>query len=250
MGWPRSCGLSRGEGAGAGAEKTLGVAGLSLKGQRYKNLRIADRMSKDPTQQKAKAGLGHVAVAGAALGLAMWSMIHPPRALGQVGTSSEYRQKAIVLANLPKFVEWPAEAFAGTDVPLQVCVYGPFSFGTTLAEAVRGEIAHGRRMEVRLAKQEDELRSCHVLFLSGLDRARAARALDVVRGGTTLTVGESEGFLKLGGMVNLTSENGRTYFDVSLESAAQGPLKISSKLLVLARHVVRPQGPEKPGPVA
>ncbi len=192
----------------------------------------------------------HIAVAGAALGLAMWSMIHPPRALGQLGTSSEYRQKAMVLANLPKFVQWPAEAFAGTDVPLQVCVYGSFSFGTMLAEAVRGEIAHGRRMEVRWAKQEGELRSCHLLFLSGLDRARAARALDAVRGGATLTVGESEGFLKLGGMVNLTSEGGRTYFDVSLESAGQGPLKISSKLLLLARRVVRPQGSGKPEPVA
>jgi hypothetical protein len=86
--------------------------------------------------------------------------------------------------------------------------------------------------------------------LSGLDEARMIRALEAVRGGTTLTVGESEGFLKLGGMVNLASENGRTYFDVSLESAAQGPLRISSKLLMLARHVVRPPGPGKPEPVA
>lgn len=202
------------------------------------------------TQQKARAEVGHVALAGVALCLAVWLVIESRAAAGQSGSSSEYRQKAMVLANLPKFVQWPAEAFVGTDVPLQVCVYGSFSFGTMLAEAVRGEIAHGRRMEVRWAKQEGELRSCHLLFLSGLDRAHAARALDAVRGGATLTVGESEEFLKLGGMVNLTSEGGRTYFDVSLESAAQGPLKISSKLLLLARRIVRPQGSGKPEPVA
>lgn len=156
----------------------------------------------------------------------------------------------MVLANFPKFIDWPAEAFVGPDAPFQTCVYGSFTFGTTLAEAVRGQVAHGRRMEVRWAKQEGELRGCHLLFLSGLDRTRLARALEAVRGGTTLTVGESEEFLKLGGMVNLASENGRTYFDVSLESVAQGPLKVSSKLLMLARPVVRPQGSSKPEPVA
>jgi hypothetical protein len=188
--------------------------------------------------------------ASMALCLGTCSLIEPPGALGQSGASSEYRQKAMVLANLPKFIDWPATAFLGPEAPLQTCVYGSFSFGTALAEAVRGQMAHGRRMEVRWAKQEGELRSCHLLFLSGLDEARMIRALEAVRGGTTLTVGESEGFLKLGGMVNLASENGRTYFDVSLESAAQGPLKISSKLLMLARHVVRPPGPGKPEPVA
>lgn len=205
-------------------------------------------MSKETTQ--GKAGMRQVAAAGAALCLAMWAMIEPPAAFGQGGASSEYRQKAMVLANLPKFVEWPAEAFARTEAPLQVCVYGSFSFGTTLVEAVRGQIVHGRRMEVRWVKQDRELRSCHLLFLSGLDPARITRALDTVYGGMTLTVGESEEFLKLGGMVNLTSESERTYFDVSLESVAQGPLRISSKLLMLARHVVRPQGPARPEPIA
>ena len=182
--------------------------------------------------------------------LLWWPPIATPVVPGQGGTSTEYRQKAMVLANLPKFIDWPAAAFLGAEEPLQTCVYGSFSFGTALAEAVRGQIVHGRRMEVRWAKQEGELHSCHVLFLSGLDRTRLGRALEAVRGGATLTVGESEEFLKLGGIVNLGSENERTYFDVSLESAARGPLKISSKLLMLARHVVKPQGAGKPEPVA
>ena len=198
----------------------------------------------------AKARVWHLRVATVLLCLAARGMIEPPTVFGQGGASSEYRQKAMVLANLPKFIDWPEAAFLGPGAPLRVCVSGSFSFGTTLAEAVRGQIVHGRRVEVRWVKQDRELPSCHLLFLSDLDKVRVVQTLDAVRGGATLTVGESEGFLKLGGMVNLTSENGHIYFDVSLESAAQGPLKISSKLLMLARHVVRPQGQGKTGPVA
>lgn len=186
---------------------------------------------------------------GATLCLLAWWAMDPPGLFGQVGTSNEYRQKAAILANLPKFVEWPAEAFGGEEAALQVCVYGSFHFGTSLAEAVRGQLVHRRRMDVRWVKKENELPGCHVLFLTGLDRGRLARALEAVRGGPTLTVGESEDFLKRGGMVNLVLESEQTHFDVSLESVAQGPLRISSKLLMLARHVLGSQGPSRPEPI-
>lgn len=187
---------------------------------------------------------------GVALCLAAWPLADPPSVLGQGGWSVEYRQKAMVLTSLPKFVEWPAQAFPSPEAPLEICVYGSFRFGTGLAEAARGQIAHERRIEVRWVRREGELRSCHVLFLSGLDPARVSRTLEAVRGGPTLTVGELKEFLKLGGMVHLSSEDGRMYFDVSLESAGRAGLRISSKLLMLARHVVKPQGPGKPEPIA
>ena len=201
-------------------------------------------------KQKAKPALAQLLLASGAFSLTVWLMIDARGAAGQSGALSEYSQKATVLANLPKFVDWPAVSFPSPDAPFQVCVYGSFRFGTTLAEAVRGQTAHRRRMEVRWVRQDRDLTSCHLLFLSGLDPARITRALEIVHGGATLTVGESDDFLKLGGVVNLVSADGRTYFDVSLESAGQGPLRISSKLLVLARHVVRPPGPAKPDPVA
>jgi hypothetical protein len=52
-----------------------------------------------------------------------------------------------------------------------------------------------------------------------------------------LTVGESAGFLPLGGMINFVLEQDRVRFEVNLAAAEQHHLKLSSKLLAVARVV-------------
>ena len=52
-----------------------------------------------------------------------------------------------------------------------------------------------------------------------------------------LTVGDGERFVRGGGMVAFIIENRRVRFDINPSAAAGAGLKISSKLLSLARHV-------------
>lgn len=52
-----------------------------------------------------------------------------------------------------------------------------------------------------------------------------------------LTIGESEAFAECGGMITQVVEGGRVRFDINLQAAADAHLKISSKLLELARTV-------------
>ncbi len=54
---------------------------------------------------------------------------------------------------------------------------------------------------------------------------------------TTLTVGEATGFAQRGGIINLMREENRLRFEVNVTAAAQTRLKISSKLLALAKIV-------------
>jgi hypothetical protein len=62
--------------------------------------------------------------------------------------------------------------------------------------------------------------------------------LDVVRGRMVLTVGETPEFLAAGGILSFSSQQGAIQFDVNLEAANKARLKISSRLLALARHIV------------
>ena len=156
----------------------------------------------------------------------------------QTPAVAEYRAKANYLANFPSFVEWPTEALPPGNAPFLVCVFGEFSFGTSLAEITRGTTTHDRRLEIRWARKAQELSSCQVLFVSRSEEKKYSQALEAVRGKMVLTVGETPAFLDAGGIFTFIGERGKIQFDVNLAAANKAHLKISSRLLALARRVV------------
>ena len=171
---------------------------------------------------------------GAALSFLLASLSLP----AQDTATAEYRAKANYLANFPSFVEWPAEVWPQGKTSFLVCVFGEFSFGTSLAEISRGATAHDRRIEIRWVRKPQELSACQVLFVSCSEQKSYTQVLDPVRGQTVLTVGETPGFLDAGGILSFSGQQGTIQFDVNLEAANKAHLKISSRLLALARHVL------------
>jgi hypothetical protein len=147
----------------------------------------------------------------------------------------EYPVKAAFLFNFTKFVDWPADAFAGEKSPLNLCVYGGDPFGKALDDLVANETVGGRPIAVRRVGRGADLKACHVLFLSRAERERQAEVLADLRGAPVLTVGETDRFLADGGLVNFFLEANRVRFAVDLGAVERSRLKISSKLLRLAR---------------
>jgi YfiR/HmsC-like len=153
-------------------------------------------------------------------------------------TSREYFLKANFIANFLKFVDWPDTAFSSPSTPLLLCVYGYFPFGTSLAENALKSTVHERRIEVRMVREEQELRLCHVVFVSQEAAKHYNKVLGAVRDASILTIGETPDFLDAGGTVTLFFQAERVQFDVNLRNANQSRIKISSRLLAMARHVV------------
>ena len=56
------------------------------------------------------------------------------------------------------------------------------------------------------------------------------------------TVGEMDRFVQSGGAVNFLLEDNKVRFEINVDAAAQARLKISSKLLALARSVIDNRG--------
>ena len=140
----------------------------------------------------------------------------------------EYRVKAAFLFNFAKFVEWPADAIGG---PLQICVAGRNVFGEALADTVRGENINGRPLAVRVLLEPE--RGCHIIFIPR--GAATAAYLRAARSSAALTVGEIPDFITQGGMVNFTLEGTSVRFEIDGEAAERAGLRISSRLLRLAR---------------
>jgi hypothetical protein len=140
----------------------------------------------------------------------------------------EYRVKAAYLANFVRFVEWPPAAAPG---PITICVAGDNPFGTVLLETVAGERVNGREIGARVI--EDPEPGCHVLFVPRT--VAAAPFLRAAQAVPTLTVGETNDFLESGGLVTFVREGSNVRFVIAADAAARAGVRISSRLLRLAR---------------
>lgn len=161
----------------------------------------------------------------------------PASAGAQQGTYQEHDVKAAFLYNFTKFVEWPPEAFRSPESPMAICVFGEDPFGESLDAVVRGETLNGRRLVVRRTRDLQELRDCQTLFVPGAERERFAEVFSALRDASVLTVGEVDGFLPQGGVIRFVVDQGRVRFEINLDAAERSRLKLSSKLLRLARAV-------------
>jgi hypothetical protein len=152
--------------------------------------------------------------------------------------AGEYQVKAAFLYNFAKFVEWPPGSFANGTTPLRICVLGQDPFGEALHNVADDKLVNGRKLVVDAVADAAAARSCHILFIAASKKAEMKQILENLRGADVLTVGDTKGFTKLGGMINFVLEDNRVRFEVNKAAAEQTGLKISSKLLSIAAQVI------------
>jgi hypothetical protein len=143
--------------------------------------------------------------------------------------------KAAYLYNFAKFVEWPEPA--NTSNRFQICVVGDPAFATALDGIINGETTGGRPFVRVEPASPGAARDCQILFIGGQARDQGTPLIDAVRRLPVLTVGEAPGFLEQGGTIRFVTEAGRVRFDISPAAADRAGLKISSKLLRVARSL-------------
>ena len=147
---------------------------------------------------------------------------------------TEPQAKASLLFNLPAFVEWPAAALGGTD-RLAICVAGDPDVLVAL-RPYEGTAIVGHVVTSRALIDDGDPSTCHILFVSG---AREP-ALALVRRAAdrpVLTVGDGAQFTRQGGAVRVYFEQSRIRFEINTTTVARTRLKVSSKMLGLARVV-------------
>jgi hypothetical protein len=155
------------------------------------------------------------------------------RGLGE-DQPSEYQVKAAFLFNFAKFVEWPPEAFAGTNSPIVLGILGKNVFGNDLEKTIRDRKVNNHAFQFTNFTSIADATNCHILFISPSEKENFSKIINGLHNASTLTVSETEGFIKAGGMINFKFEGNNIRFEISDEAAKKAGLKISSKLLSLA----------------
>jgi YfiR/HmsC-like len=118
-----------------------------------------------------------------------------------------------------------------------ICILGPDPFGHAMDDALRGKMIGERGVAIERSKELADARHCQMVFVSSSEKSRVAEILDGLKGTNALVVGETEGFAAAGGMIQFVLEDNRVRFLINTDATDRAGLKVSSKLLSLARVV-------------
>jgi hypothetical protein len=94
-----------------------------------------------------------------------------------------------------------------------------------------------RKIKVIAYQEETCLTQSHTLFFATQDKAFIQQILGRISGLSILTIGEVDGFTRMGGVINFFEEHNRLRFRVNMDAAKRNALKMSSQLLVSAQIV-------------
>jgi hypothetical protein len=151
---------------------------------------------------------------------------------------SEDQVKAAYLYNFAKFVEWPQETFPDATTPIHLCVLYDPSIGSELSQIVKDKHVSGRSIVVVPIQTGEQGSACQILFINSAQNAQIEHVLKVLQGASVLTVGESTGFVEQGGIVNFVIQNDQVHFQVNHRVATQNGLRMSARLLSVAKLVI------------
>jgi len=172
-------------------------------------------------------------------GLLAFVLTPASSALAQAA-ATERGIKAAFVYKFLGYVEWPAASAARPDAPIVVGVIGADDIAAELGDVVKGRTVNGRPVEVRRLRAGEAPTGLSVLFIGASERSRTAALARAAHMRGILTITESDEGLEQGGIINLTVDEGRVRFDVALDSAERAGIKLSSRLLAVARVVRMP----------
>ncbi|GBC60223.1 hypothetical protein DENIS_1174 [Desulfonema ishimotonii] len=171
--------------------------------------------------------------------MVIWAgLLCPARSPAQPLAGSEYQVKAGFIFHFVRFTQWPVSAFSGPDSPLVICIAAQGADADILF-GLSGKVIRHREIIVRRYRPaaEADVGPCHLLFIASEDRAYVRELLSDNKKPNLLTVGETGGFTKMGGIINFFMKDNRLRFEVSRTAAREAGLKFSAQLLMSAEIV-------------
>lgn len=158
------------------------------------------------------------------------------------GSFPEHEVKAAFLFNFMRFTDWPPEKIS-KDKTMKVFVIGNYTECKTLRELDKKKI-NDREINIHIFKSYKSIQDpnilqiSHLLFISSPESKHSKEILNITNGKSVLVIGESNGFLEIGGIVNFVKKKQKIRFEVNRVKATKENLVIDSKLLKLATRVI------------
>jgi hypothetical protein len=144
--------------------------------------------------------------------------------------------KAAFIFKFPAYVEWPAGTFQRPDQPLVIGVMGDDDVAADLEQIAAGRSVDGHPVTVQKLPETAHPAGVHVLYVGAQLAAKLREIVEATQGPVLVVTDQPTG-LRAGSVLNFAEEAGRIRFSASLASADARNLKLSSRLLEVARNV-------------
>lgn len=149
---------------------------------------------------------------------------------------ADYQVKAAFVCKFGNYVEWPTQALGAAGEPFRIGVLASSAVAEEFQRTAAATVVAGHPVEVKRLARGEAPDGVHVLFVSHAMAANAGDALAAVQGRPVLTVTELDPGGATG-MINFVLVDDKVRFDILLPPAAQSGLRISVRLLGVARRV-------------
>jgi len=141
---------------------------------------------------------------------------------------------AVYLFHFANFIEWPESSFNNND-SFNICINGKTEVNNHIHD-IEGEDVKGRKINILNNISSDGIKDCQIIFISRNDYERKKiEKYSIVK--YILLVSDKESFISDGGVIQYYIENNKLRLKINLDVAKHLGLKISSKLLRIAKVV-------------
>ena len=156
----------------------------------------------------------------------------PNVVLGDGGPVDPDYLKASFVYRLAHFVSWPQGDASRTTIDF--CILARPNMTEAMRRALHARSVGDRDPRITEVGAGDSLGHCEVLYV-GADRVDSFQAQrEAIEGSPVLVIGESDGFLSHGAMINLVAKDRQLRFEIDAEALRRVDLRPSSQLLRLA----------------
>jgi hypothetical protein len=166
----------------------------------------------------------------------------------------EHQIKAAFIYNFAQFSDWPRGKPAEPNT-ITIGLLGDHTFENAFGP-IKDKLIQNKRVEIvsfgkffwfidsnnsgklQLTSEAERLRKCHLLFVCDSEKKYYSEIISVIKDFNVLTVGETEDFLDAGGIITFIPGTEKPVFEINQVAAKQAEIRISSRVLRLARKVI------------
>ena len=148
----------------------------------------------------------------------------------------EYQVKAAFVCKFGNYIDWPPQSLGPVGEPFRIGVLASEAVVEEFRRTATATSVAGRPVEVRRLVRGEVPEGVHALFVSRGMVSYTPNLLAAVQGRPVLTVTEVDPGGAMG-MINFVVVDDKVRFDILLPPATQSGLKISVRLLGVARRV-------------
>lgn len=173
--------------------------------------------------------------------MAVWLSLvlgQPWLAQAELSAPGEALVKMEFIERFTRFIEWPPDVLSDRHPLFIVCIAGYGAIADNLPQTAAYERFKNKPLAFRRVRVGDEMGMCHLLFVAASEESHLSELLVTTVARPVLTIADIPGAASHGSIISFYREGDRVLFEINRGLGDKSSLKISSRLLRLARLTV------------